>query len=332
MTNNGNARKKLAKEAGIILTKRGAEAYKKAKEIVLNEKIKCKTVREAIRYFMQEWRDVKHPGLLVIACEAVGGDPDSVNDIGAALLLLLGSAHIHDDIIDQSKKKEHRLTVYGKFGQDIALLVGDTLLFEGLVLLHQFCEKFPEHKRRTIIGLTKTAFFEIGSGETEEIILRKKDSLLPKECLGYLKMRAAMAEAVMRIGAIMGGGNEKEIEILGHYGRTLGLLSAIREEFIDIFEPEELKERYTHEFLPLPILYALQNVQKRKEIIRIFQKKKILEKDAYALIDLVMDTKEVQKLEKKMRQLIDSELRSLSVIKRNKETLNLLLQSIMEDL
>jgi len=332
MTNNRKVKRKLAEEAGIILTKRGAEAYKKAKEIVLSEKIKCKTVREAIRYFMQEWHDVKHPSLLAIACEAVGGDTNSVNDVGAALLLLLGSAHIHDDIIDQSKKKERRLTVYGKFGQDIALLVGDALLFEGLTFLHQFCEKLPENKRWAIIDSTKTAFFEIGSGEAKEVILRKKASLSPEECLEYLKMRAAMAEAVMRIGAIIGDGSEKEIEILGHYGRTLGLLTAIRDEFIDIFEPEEIKNRYRHECLPLPILYALQDKQKRNKIIRLLQKKKMTEKDAYILADLVIGIEQVQKLRRKMQFLIEKELQLFKTLKKDKEVLKLLLCSTLEDL
>jgi hypothetical protein len=51
--NNRDVRKKLAEEAGIILTKRGTEGYRKAREIVLSEKIEYKTVREAMRYFMQ---------------------------------------------------------------------------------------------------------------------------------------------------------------------------------------------------------------------------------------------------------------------------------------
>lgn len=329
---NKCAGKKLAEEAGILLTKWGAGAHEKAKKILLSEKIKCKIVQEAMRYFVQEWRDVKHPGLLSISCEAVGGDPNSVNDIGAALLFLLGSAHIHDDIIDQSKTKGGKLTVYGKFGQDIALLVGDALLFEGLTLLHQFCEKLPEHKRRTIIDLTKAAFFEIGSGEAREVILRKKSSLSPEECLEYLKMRAAMAEAVMRIGATIGDGSEKKIEILGHYGRTLGLLSAIREEFIDIFEPEEVMNRYMNECLPLPMLYALQNEQKKSEIIKLLKKTKITETDIDKLVCLVMNVKDVQNLKKIMISLAEKEIRKLGNVKQNQKILERLLRSTIEDI
>jgi len=332
MNSSPKNKRKLAEEAGTILLKKSEEVYKKAKEIILSEKIKCKTIRDAMHYFIQEWRDIKHPGLLCISCEAVGGDTNSANDIGAALLLLLSSAHIHDDIIDQSKSKGSKPTVYGKFGRDIALLVGDAFLFEGLTLLHQFCEKLPEHKKKNIIELTKAAFFEIGSGEAKEVILKNRESLTPEDCLDILKMRAAIAEIVMQIGAIIGNGNEKEIEILGHYGRTLGLLSAIREEFIDIFEAEELKNRYKHEYLPLPILYALQNTQKREQIFRLLKKKRITEKDSFMLADLVIDTGKVRGTKRYMHALIENELHLMRNIRNNKKILELLLYSTVEDL
>jgi len=328
----GKIKRKLAEEARLILIEKGTEAYKIAKGIMLSEKIKSQTIREALRHHMQEWQEIQHPGLLSISCEAVGGDPCRVNEIGATLLLLLGSAHVHDDLIDQSKSKSGRPTIYGKFGRDIAILVGDALLFEGLTRLHQYCEKLSEHEKKTVIDLTKSAFFEIGSGEAREIMIKKRQGSSPEETLDYLKMRATMAEAVMRIGAILGSGNEKEIEVLGHYGGTLGFLSAMREEFIDIFEPEELKNRYKHECLPLPLLYGLQNTKKKKEIINLITRKKITEKDVYKLVDLVMDLKDVQGLKKKMKSLIDKEIRRLNVIGQDREALKLLLNSTIEDL
>lgn len=325
-------KEKIAEKMGALLTKKGAKAYVKAKEILLNEKFECETIREAILFFIQEWREVKHPGLLSIACESVGGDPESVNDIGAALLLLLSSAHIHDDIMDHSRTREGKLTVYGKFGEDIALLVGDALLFEGLMLLHQFCERLPAHKKEAVLNLTKSAFFEVGAGEADEVALRMKDFLSAEECLENLKRRAAVAEAVMRIGAVIGCGSSEETEILGQYGRNLGILTAIREEFIDVFEPEELMNRYRCKCLPLPILYALQNEKKREEIIRLISKKRIREEDAYMLADLIIDTEEIEKLKKNMQSLIENTIKLITPIRRNKKALRLLLYSTMEDL
>ena len=59
---------------------------------------------------------------------------------GAAVVLLAGAADIHDDIMDKSPKKELKLTVFGKFGQDIAILSGDALLLKGIYLLREACK------------------------------------------------------------------------------------------------------------------------------------------------------------------------------------------------
>jgi len=322
---------KLAEQVGLILKQRSKKSHEIATKILLSEKFENKTIQRAMRYFIEEWQEVKHPGLLSIACEAVGGNPEKVHEIGAALLFLLGSAHIHDDIIDKSKYKNQRLTIYGKFGEDIALLVGDALLFEGLLLLHYFCEKLSLQERTTVLNMVKSAFFEIGCGEANEIVLRKRSNFSPKKVLAYLNMRAAMAEAVMKIGACIGGGDKKEIEILGQYGRILGLLAAIREEFIDTFEFQEIVSRYRNEILPLPILYALQDRKKGEKIANVILQEEIDEKNLGSFIDLIMNTKNVNLLKEIMRKKVEKGY-SLVYIFKNKDILRLLLNSMLEDL
>lgn len=322
---------KLAEQAGLILEQRSKKSHEIAKKILLSEKFENKTIQRAIRYFIEEWQEVKHPGLLSIACEAVGGNPEKVHEIGAALLFLLGSAHIHDDIIDKSKYKNQRLTICGKFGEDIALLVGDALLFEGLLLLHHFCERLSLQERTNVLNMVKSAFFEIGCGEANEIILRRKSNFSPEKVLSYLNMRAAMSEAVMKIGAFIGGGSKKEIELLGRYGRILGLLAAIREEFIDIFEFREIVCRHRNEILPLPILYAMRDDQKGEKIANMILQEKIDGKNLSSFINLIMDTKNVNLLKETMRENVEKG-HSLIYTFRNKKTLRLLLNSMLEDL
>jgi len=325
--------KKLMKQVQVLLTKHGQRAFEIAKTAVLNEKMMCKLVYEAIRYFMEEsWYDVQHPALLSLACEAVGGNPDATTQIGAAIVLLAGAADIHDDIIDKSITKGSRPTVYGKFGKDIALLAGDALLFKGLILLHEACEKLPKKQRQAILNLTKQAFFEIGSAEAKETGFKEKYDLTPEEYRKVIEMKAAVAEANTRIGAILGGGYSEEIDVLGHYGRTLGMLMTIRDDFIDLFEPDELGNRAKNECLPLPILYAFQNKRKKSEIIRLFRKNKITKQETRKILDLIMDTKNVQELKKEMKLLIKKEEKLLGRIGRTKNALRLLLHSTLEDL
>ena len=88
------------------------------------------------------------------------------------LALLTGAADIHDDIIDESETKETKLTVYGKYGKDIAIIAADILWIKGMLMLNEACERFPSEKKQAILKLAKQAFFDIGSAEAKEASLR----------------------------------------------------------------------------------------------------------------------------------------------------------------
>ena len=325
--------KKLMERVQLILRKKGQKAFEIAENAILEEKIIREPVHEALRYFMQEsWYDVHHPALLSLACEAVGGNPKTTTHIGAAIVLLAGAADLHDDIIDRSEIKDSRPTVFGKFGENIALLAGDALLFKGLILLHNACKELPKGQGRRTINLTKKAFFEIGNAEAKELSFRGKYDLELRKYYDVIETKATVAEICARIGAILGGGNSKEINALGRYGKTLGILMTIRDDFIDLFEPDELRNRARNEVLPLPILYAFLNLEKKSEIIRLLRKDEITEKETREILDLVMDTREVQNLKKEMQSLKTKTENLLRHFKMDKRAFKLLLRCTMEDL
>jgi geranylgeranyl diphosphate synthase type I len=324
---------KKMEKAKIIFIKYGQKAFEMAKNAILQEKNIYERVYEALRYFMEEsWYDVQHPALISLACEAVGGNPNDTTQIGAAMVLLAGAADIHDDIIDKSKTKGSKQTVFGKFGKDVTLLAGDALLFKGLTLLHEACKRLPKSQSQVILNLAKQAFFEIGSAEAKETSLKGKYDVTLEEYRRVIEMKAAVAEACARIGAILGSGNPKEIDALSRYGRVIGILMTIRDDFIDLFESNEIRNRAKNECLPLPVLLALRNATTKNEIVCILEKDKITEQETQRIVDLVMDHEEVQELKREMLSLIKETIGLLVSVKQNKYELELLLRSTIEDL
>jgi geranylgeranyl diphosphate synthase type I len=330
-----NKNKKLMEQVNEVLAKRGQKAFEIARNLMLREKIQYKPLNDALRYFLDEsWYDVQHPALISLTCEAVGGNPEETTQIGAAIVLLTGAADIHDDIIDKSKVKNSKFTVYGKFGRDIALLVGDALIFEGLTFLLLCCQRLPKRKRNTILKLIKQAFFEIGEAEAYETDLRGKYDIEAKKYLNLIKRKAAIAEAAARVGAIIGDGTSEEIRIWGHYGRILGILMTIRDEFVDMFEHEELRSRIENECLPLPILYALKNKNVKKKVLPLL-KKSIHEENANRIAQEIMETEEIIFLKRKMENLIRDMIRKLKFNQNSatlKKIMHKLLYAAIEDL
>ena len=51
------------------------------------------------------------------------------------MAMIAAAFDIHDDIMDNSKRKHDHMTVFGKFGSEISILLGDAFLIKGLTLL-----------------------------------------------------------------------------------------------------------------------------------------------------------------------------------------------------
>lgn len=316
-----------------LLRKRGKAALHLARKYVQQEKVAYKPLQEALCYFVDEFfKDIMQPGLLSLYCEAVGGDPKETTKVGAAIVLLVGAADLHDDIIDDSKTKSDRLTVFGKFGKEIAVLAGDAFLVKGLFLLNDATEQFPAKKRALVLKLVKQAFFDLSSTEAEEAYCAGKNHLTGYQYLEILKKKTAVSEATARIGAILGNGTAKEIEIMGNIGSALSLLNTIRDEFIDIFESKELENRVAREILPLPILFVFQDPKKKDAITQLLKGTRITKKRTEKIVNIVMEAKEIEYLRQLMRSKIHDSIEKVLSLRFETETLKLLLESALEDL
>jgi geranylgeranyl pyrophosphate synthase len=326
--------KKLIQQVHRILEERSEKALEIAKQEVLREKMKCKEINDAFEHYTRSWSDATHPGLLSIACEAVGGDVDKSIPMQVVMLLLTAAIDIHDDIVDESQTKYGRPTVLARFGKEIALLVGDAFLMKALLHLHKLEAQFSKRKMDAIWNLIGSRFFELGDAEALEASLKGRMDISPEDSFQILKMKASTFEAHMRIGAIIGGGEQDVVDLLGNYGRTLGILLSIREDFIDVFEPDELLNRTRNECLPLPMLYAFKNPQTKKIILNYLSKQRISDKDAEKIVETVFEEENVEDLRSMITSLAEetcTNIRSLpnEGLKFQMETL---IRGVVEDL
>ena len=304
-TTKMKANEKLIEQVQKLLEERSKKALDIAKKEVLQEKMECKEINDAFEYYAGNWNDVIHPGLLSIACEAAGGDVDKSIPIQVVMLLLTAAVDIHDDVIDESNTKYGKPTVFARFGKEIALLVGDALLMKALVLLHKLGRQFRIEKMDAIWNIIGSRFFELGDAEALEASLKGNVDISPEEWFQILKMKASTFEAHMRIGAIVGDGEQGIVDLLGNYGRALGILLSIREDFIDVFEPDELQNRIRNECLPLPILYAFKNPQAKKNILDYLSKQEISDKDAERIVDIVFEEESVESLRNIVKRMAE---------------------------
>jgi len=334
MRKNKMNSKKLIVQVNKLLVDRSKDALNIAKKEIMTEKRESKKINDAFKYYAKSWNDVVHPGLVSIGCEAVGGKNNDITAIQVATLLLTAAFDVHDDIIDESETKHGKPTVCSKFGKGIALLLGDAFLMKAMGLLHKLDRQLSSEKMDALWKIIDELFFELGDAEALEISLKRNVDVSVEECFKILKMKSSTFEAHMRIGAIVGGGEPSVVDLLGDFGRTLGILINIREDFIDIFEAEELQNRFQNECLPLPILYAFKNKQTKNSLLDILSKSTITNEDAEKVVDVVYGDENVEKFRIELIQLAQNTGILINGIPNNalKKSMILLLNGMIEDL
>ena len=328
------ARESLTEKALKILNEKSAKAHAMAKQAILEEQTGIRKVDEAIEQYLSKWDDTTRPGVLSLACEAVGGNPEEAVPLQAALLFIDATMDIHDDIIDESVAKKNRKTLYGKLGKEATLLLGDALMVKGFNHLHTALESLPKDKSLLIMDAVKDFLSEVVKAHILEATLKAKKWVNPETYLQVLVKKAADIEGRMKVGAIFGGGSAIEIEALSKYGRNVGVLLAVRSDFVDVFEPSELMHRIKYEVLPLQVLYALQSRKHGKRIREILLRDCLGKEDCNELIEVLYNTKETALLNAQLSNLEKEAAQVVNALpsSRAKNDLRLLVASMMEDL
>jgi heptaprenyl diphosphate synthase len=252
----------LTQKAISIIQSRGHLAQSKACNTILQTQYDQGTVCEALHYYA---KDVLprvlpiFPALISLSSRAFGATPKKTNPVAAAMLLVTASGDIHDDIVDNSTKKFAAQTIMGKYGRDTALLAGDVLLVQGIAALQNECCSLPSGTGQKISDLVCSAMFELAKAEAIETSLWQKRKVSPQEYFEVIRHKGAVAELHCRVGGLIGGAEKENLENLKSYGRTIGVLAVLKEEFVDLSNPMELRHRIKHELPPYPMLCALEN-------------------------------------------------------------------------
>jgi geranylgeranyl pyrophosphate synthase len=316
-----------------IIEKRGNFALVEASQQILQSTYDDGMISEALKYYAKTVfpRVLPiFPALIDLSCEVVGGKTEEAKFLAVPMLLITASGDIHDDIIDKSTKKYDRKTVFGKYGQEITLLAGDVLLTQGLSLFQKSSEFLSAEQRANVLSLITEAMVELTAAEASEICLWKKRNLTPEECFEVIEHKGSVAELHCRIGGIIGSADEKNLVDLKEYGKLVGILSTMKDEFLDLENFSELKNRINNEMPPYPIVCAFQNKTLRKQILPIIMNQSFSEKDLPFVVESILSSDEVKKLKSELKELVEKEISRNKLFKdcKNGEDAYLLLKAL----
>jgi len=182
--------------------------------------------KEPLKYALDGGKRIR-PIILLLASECVGEIDDNTFAAACAIEFLHTESVIHDDIIDNETLRRQKDPFHIKYGYNTSVLTGDFVL--GLILNIASRINNP----RVTKNLATTAMM-MSEGEVLEGRLETREDVTFDDYLKVIEYKTATAfETASRLGAIISGGSEEEIESLADYGKNIGIAYQIRDDLLD---------------------------------------------------------------------------------------------------
>jgi len=182
--------------------------------------------KEPLKYALNGGKRIR-PIILLLASECVGEIDDNIFAAACAIEFLHTESVIHDDIIDNETLRRQKDPFHIKYGYNTSVLTGDFVL--GLILNIASRINNP----RVTKNLATTAMM-MSEGEVIESRLEASEDVTFDDYLKVIEYKTATAfETASRLGAIISGGTEEEIESLADYGKNIGIAYQIRDDLLD---------------------------------------------------------------------------------------------------
>jgi geranylgeranyl pyrophosphate synthase/predicted secreted hydrolase len=256
-----------------LFAAKGREHYLDGVDMKQLSRALIKPVREISDRGGKSWRSYA----ALACCDVVGGDSRKfVQWLSMPEFMHVGSL-IVDDVQDKSTVRRGGPACHMVYGEPLAINAGTAAYFLGQKLLHS--DEVSPVKRLQLYDL----YFEVlraghagqaldidGLHDAMPAIVESGDSLaLEKRVLATHRLKAGVpAGCLARMGAVVGGGSDAQIDAVGEFFESLGLAFQIVDDVLNLrgFK-NNLKSRgedITNAVITLPVAKAMARLDRDK--------------------------------------------------------------------
>jgi geranylgeranyl diphosphate synthase type II len=193
---------------------------------------KAEKLNDPVRYVLSIGGKRFRPVLSLMACNLFSDKIDDAIIPATGLEIFHNFTLVHDDIMDHAPVRRNVPTVHSKWNINQAVLSGDVMAF---IANECFLQTPPRHLLKVFKVFNKAAI-EVCVGQQLDIDFEKSAVVSEEEYLEMIELKtAALLAASAKIGAIIGGADDKESDLLYEFGRNLGLAFQIQDDLLDIY-------------------------------------------------------------------------------------------------
>ena len=223
------------------------------------------------------------PTLLLAACEMFGGNTAMAADAALGIETFHNFTLLHDDLMDRSPLRRGKPTVYTRWGDNTAILSGDTMY----ALAWRYFLRQPAQRLHEVLQCFNETAIEVCEGQQKDMNFEQMalDAVSLDDYRDMIRQKTAVLLAgALKIGALYANAPEADTIRLYEYGIHMGLAFQLQDDLLDGYGDTAVFGKQTGQdirdnkktFLPLMALVKADEAQ-RRELKQIFAAKDNIE-------------------------------------------------------
>ena len=210
------------------------EIQKKINDYIDNQKFEGdpEELYAPIEYILRQGGKRLRPTLCLLACDLFGGNIEDCMVPAVAAEIFHNFTLVHDDIMDQAPLRRGVETIYKKWGSDVAILSGDTMLIKAFQYVLNTNNKY---RYEVFAELCKVAL-EVCEGQQLDLNFETRDDVTLDEYLEMIRLKTAvLLGSVLKIGAIVAGADEESQKVIYDFGVDIGMAFQLQDDVLDCY-------------------------------------------------------------------------------------------------
>ena len=187
---------------------------------------------DPVKYVLSIGGKRLRPVLSLMACNLFSDKVDEAVLPAIGLEIFHNFTLVHDDIMDDAPVRRNFPTVHAKWDTNQAILSGDVMAF----IANDCIMQAPADRLLKIFRTYNKAAVEVCVGQQLDVDYEKATIVSQEEYLRMIELKTAvLIAAAVKTGAIIGGGDDKDSDLLYEFGRNLGLAFQVQDDMLDIW-------------------------------------------------------------------------------------------------
>lgn len=139
---------------------------------------------------------------------------------------------IHDDIMDKAPLRRGKQTVHTKYNDSTALLAGDVMI----VKAYEYLNKISANSLNRVLSIFNKMAVDVCEGQQLDMDYESQNNVIINDYLRMIELKTSVALAAsLKIGALLGGGGERNQNLLYEFGKKLGIAFQVQDDYLDAF-------------------------------------------------------------------------------------------------